>query len=72
MISEEQKIQRMNHVGASVVAAVPGIDCHPFLTAYDLWLFRTGKLEEKPTPVDGKDPLYLGNLLEPPIAIFER
>jgi putative phage-type endonuclease len=45
MITEEQRKQRMQGIGATDAAAVLGI--HPHMTPYDLWLIKTGRKEQE-------------------------
>lgn len=47
MISEKHKERRRKYIGASEVAAVLGLD--PWRTPYDVYLDKTGKLEESVT-----------------------
>ena len=68
MITEEQRIQRMNHDGSTDLPAIMGVD--PWRTRADVWLDKTGKLEDKPTPVDGKDPRVVGNTMEGGVLDF--
>lgn len=44
-ITEKQRQDRKNHIGSSDVAAILKMD--PFKSAYDIWLEKTGKLEDK-------------------------
>jgi putative phage-type endonuclease len=60
-ISKAQLEDRKNHLGASDIPAIMGVD--PFKTAYDVWLDKTGKLE----PQAQTKVMLRGNLLETPI-----
>lgn len=57
-ITEQQRIERRNHIGSSDMAAILGVD--PFKSAYDVWLDKTGKLEQRPASDEMDD----GNALE--------
>ena len=59
MITKAQLAARKDHIGSSDVAAILGIS--PWASAYDVWLQKTGKLEEKH---ETNDAMEDGNLLE--------
>lgn len=61
MISPEQRRARRNYLGSSDAAAVVGKD--PWKTPYELWLEKTGQLEETDEPPSPA--AELGNYLEP-------
>lgn len=57
-ITEAQREARRNHLGSSDVAAILGVD--RFRNAYDVWLEKTGKLDEqKESPA-----MYAGTVFE--------
>lgn len=58
-LSESALERRKNHVGASEVAAVMGLSPHK--SAYDLWLEKTGKLEERQPE---NESMGIGTMLE--------
>lgn len=67
--TQASKQVRNQGVGASECAAILGID--PRRSAYDLWLMKTGKLEEGADDVVSEQ-AEIGNLIEPTVAaIFE-
>jgi len=59
-ITAKQLESRRNHLGGSDIAALFGMS--PFLTKYDLWLDKTGKLTPEQST---KKHLQLGNDFEP-------
>ena len=59
MITKAQLAARKDHIGSSDVAAILGIS--PWASAYDVWLQKTGKLEERR---ETNDAMEDGNLLE--------
>ena len=58
-ITAEQKIERRNAIGSSDMAALFGLD--PFKTTYDVWLDKTGQLEDDDTE---NAACYAGNRFE--------
>ena len=61
-LTKEQKEDRKTRVGSSDMAALLGVD--PFKSAYDVWLAKTGKLDD----VDvGGVPIETGIILEPAV-----
>jgi len=68
-ITEQQRKERKNYLGDSDVPALFGAD--KYKTAYGLWMFRTGKLEEEEPVTEpqeqAKSPAYLGTIFEEPI-----
>lgn len=63
-ITQLQKEERREHLGSSDMAAVLGVS--PFATAYDVWLEKTGQLQEQPE----NDVLYTGRMLEDGVLNF--
>lgn len=61
MITEQQRLERRNHLGSSDVAALFGID--PYKTAFDVWLDKTGRADD----FEGNENCDRGNDLEPVI-----
>lgn len=59
-ITPQQREQRKNHLGSSDMAAILGVS--PYGNAYDCWLEKTGKLDDKE---QDKKWLAMGNALEP-------
>ena len=59
MITDKQREKRRNYIGGSDAAAILGVD--PWKTKADLWLEKTGRLEDR--PLDSK-PAELGNDIE--------
>lgn len=57
-ITTAQLESRRNHIGSSDMAGLLGLD--PFKNAYDIWLSKTGKLEE----TNGNDAMYAGQMFE--------
>ena len=64
-ITTKQLERRKTHLGASDMASLFGLN--PWQTAYDLWLEKTGKLEEDDEISDAAE---LGKILEPAILDF--
>lgn len=64
MITTEQRIARRNYLGSSDCAAIFGLD--PFKSALDVWLEKTGKLEEETENAAMKR----GQYLEPALLNF--
>ena len=66
-ITKSQLAKRKNYIGSSDVAAIVNLD--PFKSAYDVWLEKSGKLddskEQKETAVMSR-----GNFLEPALLNF--
>ena len=62
MITAEQLTNRRNHLGSSDIPQIMGFS--PFGNAYDLWLHKTGRVQETE-----KTEAYIsaGNLLESPV-----
>ena len=58
---------RVNWVGASEVAALPGIDCSPYMTGYGLYAIKAGLIQAEPLEGDRID---AGNFFEPAIAAW--
>ena len=65
MITERQRQQRVEGIGASEVGAILGLD--PFRSAYDLWALKTGKCEESENREES-EAVKIGNLIEPTVA----
>lgn len=61
-ITVEQRAVRRNHLGSSDVPAIMGFS--PYANAYDVWLLKTGRVQE---PEKKQDYITAGNLLENPI-----
>lgn len=61
----EQLEKRKSHLGSSDIAAILGLD--PFRSAYDVYLEKTGKLEEQPESTDIQK---RGQFLEPALLNF--
>jgi predicted phage-related endonuclease len=61
-ITAEQRANRKNHLGSSDIPAILGFS--RFANAYDVWLLKTGRVEEKEKK---QDYITAGNLLEQPI-----
>lgn len=59
---------RKNGIGGSDAAAAVGL--HPYMSALELWLDKTGRAEgmPRPDPDDTTSPTYWGTLLEPIVA----
>lgn len=59
---------RKNGIGGSDAAAAVGL--HPYMSALELWLDKTGRAEgmPRPDPDDTTSPTYFGTLLEPIVA----
>lgn len=64
MITDAGRAERRNWVGASDVSAIVGVD--PYRTAYDVWLEKSGALEDIPGGSES-EAIDLGNRLEPVI-----
>ena len=64
MITQEQLEIRKNGIGSSDAPTI--LKLNPYCTPYQLWLKKTGQLEEDKIPAN--DIRYIGNLLEEPIA----
>jgi len=64
-ITPKQRERRKNHLGASDMAAVLGLD--RYRTAWDVWADKTGKLDEGDQPSDA---MALGTALEDGILDF--
>ncbi len=58
-ITEKQLALRKNHVGASEVSAVLGLN--PWMTAYDLWLLKTSKIERD---ISDNEAAGIGSMIE--------
>lgn len=69
-ITATQKTRRREHLGSSDMAAVLGLS--PFASAHDVWLEKTGKLEDRERSGDaaGNSPLAAGNYLEAGVLDF--
>ncbi|PCI27634.1 hypothetical protein COB55_05410 [Candidatus Wolfebacteria bacterium] len=64
MLTEQQRITRQSGLGGSDIAALFGLS--PWITAYELWLEKTGKISSS---YDVDNPVIeAGNRLEPLIA----
>lgn len=63
-ITEAQREQRRNHLGSSDMAAILGLD--PYRTAYDVWLDKTGQLEDEPE----NKAMYAGTAFEDGVLKF--
>lgn len=63
-ITETQREQRRNHLGSSDMAAILGLD--PWANAYDVFLDKTGKVEDRKE----SKVLARGNYLEPAILNY--
>lgn len=64
-LTPEQLEARKKHIGSSDVSMI--LNCHPFgLSAFDLWLEKTGRLPEKKS----NDLMEIGNALEPLIMDY--
>lgn len=57
-ITEKQRLRRKDHIGSSDMSAIMGLN--PYMTAHDLWLIKTGRVENV---VEG-EAVELGNALE--------
>lgn len=57
-ITSAQLEKRQQHLGSSDMAAILGMD--PFRNAYDVWLEKTGKLEDQ----QGNDAMFAGTMFE--------
>lgn len=74
MPTDKQLADRKNHLGASDMASVLGLN--PFKSAYDLWLEKTGKVDSAADTID----MSLGrqleqvvlNMAEPELGKMER
>lgn len=64
MITSEQLEIRKNGIGSSDAATI--LKLSPYCTPYQLWLNKTGQVEEEKIAVN--DIRYIGNVLEEPIA----
>jgi putative phage-type endonuclease len=64
MLTSEQRQARRKYVGSSDAAAILGVD--PYRSAADVWLEKTGKLDEW----EGNEDTERGRLLEPAILDF--
>lgn len=64
MLTKTQIKNRKNGVGASEVAAIFGLS--PYLSAYELWMIKTGKMD--PKWIDEVPCVYWGNMHEATIA----
>lgn len=64
MITTEQLETRKNGIGSSDASTI--LKLNPYCTPYQLWLNKTGQVEEEKIPAN--DVRYIGNLLEEPIA----
>lgn len=64
-LTATQRARRTNHLGSSDVAAILGVS--PWASAYDVWLSKTGKVEE-----DNSDSEWTnaGDLLEPSVLAW--
>ncbi len=58
-ITDKQLEKRKNHIGASEVSAVLGLN--PWMTAYDLWLLKCGKIERD---MGDNEAAGIGNMIE--------
>jgi putative phage-type endonuclease len=58
-ITEHQREQRTKHIGGSDMPAIVGLD--PYRSAYDVWLDKTGRLEDIDEPTDA---MIAGTYLE--------
>lgn len=63
MITEEQRLQRKNHIGSSDVGAILGID--PYRSASDVYLEKTQNILKQDEDSDAID---IGNSLERPLV----
>jgi len=61
-LTKEQKAARKNRIGASDVSAIVGVN--PWQSAYDIWLEKTDRLEDKGEERHN-EAVTLGNDLEP-------
>jgi len=68
-ITELQRKERRKAIGSSDVAALLGID--PYRTPYDLWLEKTGRLEEQ-GPEAPSAAADAGNRFEPAVLDFAQ
>jgi len=57
-ITEKQKKERKKHIGSSDMPAILGVS--PFASAYDVWLEKTGKVEQG----EANQAMQAGNALE--------
>ena len=64
MITEQQRLERMNSIGGSDAPILYGLS--PYKTAYQLFLEKTGQAE--PDNLDGVDVIQWGNILEVVVA----
>jgi putative phage-type endonuclease len=62
MLDEVQALMRRDKIGASEAAATCGV--HPWITAYDLWALKTGRV----TAFQGNRYTEAGNYFEPSIG----
>ena len=60
-ITEHQLELRKKHVGSSDTAAIMGIN--PFKSAYDVWLEKTGQLQETEAPPESES-MGIGKMIE--------
>jgi putative phage-type endonuclease len=69
-ITATQVEHRKKHLGSSDMAAVLGLS--PFLSAYDVWLEKTGKLVDREATgqAAGASPIAAGNYLEDGVLAF--
>lgn len=58
MLSQHQLKVRQKHVGASESAAIIG--CNPYMTAYDLWMIKTGRV----SGFEGNEATAIGSMIE--------
>lgn len=63
-ITEEQRVRRKRHIGSSDMSAILGLN--PYRTAYDVWLDKTGQLEQQ----EGNDRMDFGNAVEETILDY--
>jgi len=63
-LTERQKELRRNHIGSSDMAAILGLD--PWCNAYDIWLYKTDKIEEAPETMVMKR----GKIFEPAVLSY--
>lgn len=64
-ITSVQLERRKAHLGSSDLAALLGLD--PRRNKYDLWLEKTGRLEDEAESNDQNNPMIAGQLLEPAV-----
>ena len=68
-ITEKQRVQRKRHIGSSDSAAIVGCpvehkDGTPYSTAYDVWLAKTGRMDDCDDGDGDNDAADMGNLIE--------